>query len=141
MANEKRYRFLKKTVPREGKIAVSLAGISALLMVLGAFISFLQGGNAGAPVGALGLMALALSGYGFHVGLNALQKSAGTSSRITIMGTLAAGVVTVIWLGNNGSPQDAKGTIRAKDTGVKYQVAITWVDGKGWKPTKVEQLK
>jgi hypothetical protein len=44
-------------------------------------------------------MALALSGYGFHVGLNALQKSAGTSSRITIMGTLAAGVVTVIWLG------------------------------------------
>ena len=75
MANEKRYRFLKKTVPREGKIAVSLAGISALLM------------------------ALALSGYGFHVGLNALQKSAGTSSRITIMGTLAAGVVTVIWLG------------------------------------------
>jgi hypothetical protein len=99
MANEKRYRFLKKTVPREGKIAVSLAGISALLMVLGAFISFLQGGNAGAPVRALGLMALALSGYGFHVGLNALQKSAGTSSRITIMGTLAAGVVTVIWLG------------------------------------------
>ena len=49
--------------------------------------------------------------------------------------------MTVIWLGNNGSPQDAKGTIRAKDTGVKYQVAITWVDGKGWKPTKVEQLK
>ena len=45
MANEKRYRFLKKTVPREGKIAVSLAGISALLMVLGAFISFLQGGK------------------------------------------------------------------------------------------------
>ena len=42
--------------------------------------------------------------------------------------------MTLIWLGNNGSPQDAKGTIQAKDTGVKYQVAITWVDGKGWKP-------
>lgn len=49
--------------------------------------------------------------------------------------------MTVIWLGNNGSPQDAKGTIRTKDSGVKYQVAITWVDGKGWKPTKVEKLK
>ncbi len=49
--------------------------------------------------------------------------------------------MTVVWLGNNGSPQDAKGTIRAKDSGDKYSVAITWVDGKGWKPTKVEKLK
>ncbi|MFN2745135.1 YrrS family protein [Bacillus sp. z60-18] len=49
--------------------------------------------------------------------------------------------MTVIWLGNNGSPQDAKGTIQTNDSGVKYQVAITWVDGKGWKPTKVEKLK
>lgn len=49
--------------------------------------------------------------------------------------------MTVVWLGNNGDPQDAKGTIRAKDSGDKYSVAITWVDGKGWKPTKVEKLK
>lgn len=99
MANEKRYRFLKKTVPREGKIAASLAGLSALLLVLGAFISFLKGGNAGPVVGALGIMALCFAGYGFHVGLAALQNHTGTSSRITIIGTLAAGVVTVMWLG------------------------------------------
>ncbi|MEC1261369.1 YrrS family protein [Bacillus swezeyi] len=49
--------------------------------------------------------------------------------------------MTVIWLGNNGGPQDAKGTIQATDSGDKYQVAITWVDEKGWKPTKVEKLK
>ncbi|MDA1477369.1 YrrS family protein [Bacillus changyiensis] len=49
--------------------------------------------------------------------------------------------MTVIWVGNNGTPQDAKGTIQATDSGEKYQVAITWVDGKGWKPTKVEKLK
>ncbi|MEI1422319.1 YrrS family protein [Bacillus cabrialesii] len=49
--------------------------------------------------------------------------------------------MTVLWLGNNGSPQDAKGKILDKTTGDKYQVTITWVDEKGWKPTKVEKLK
>ncbi|OPG92889.1 hypothetical protein B2I22_08065 [Bacillus spizizenii] len=49
--------------------------------------------------------------------------------------------MTVLWLGNNGSPQDAKGKILDKATGDKYQVTITWVDEKGWKPTKVEKLK
>ncbi|MCO4849998.1 YrrS family protein [Bacillus vallismortis] len=49
--------------------------------------------------------------------------------------------MTVLWLGNNGSPQDAKGKILDKATGDKYQVTITWVDDKGWKPTKVEKLK
>ncbi|MCY8987458.1 YrrS family protein [Bacillus atrophaeus] len=49
--------------------------------------------------------------------------------------------VTVLWLGNNGSPQDAKGKILDKTSGAKYQVTITWEDKKGWKPTKVEKLK
>ncbi|MEI4789213.1 YrrS family protein [Bacillus sp. FJAT-53060] len=49
--------------------------------------------------------------------------------------------MTVIWLGNNGGPQDAKGTIRDKSTGQRYRVEITWVDEKGWKPVKVEKLK
>ena len=49
--------------------------------------------------------------------------------------------MTVIWLGNNGGPQDAKGTIRDKSTGDRYRVEITWVDEKGWKPVKVEKLK
>ncbi|MFJ5965399.1 DUF1510 family protein [Bacillus sp. NPDC093026] len=49
--------------------------------------------------------------------------------------------MTVIWLGNNGGPQDAKGTIRDKSTGQRYRVEMTWVDEKGWKPVKVEKLK
>ncbi|MCY8933818.1 YrrS family protein [Bacillus atrophaeus] len=49
--------------------------------------------------------------------------------------------MTVLWLGNNGSPQDAKGKILDKTSGAKYQVTITWEDKKGWKPTKVEKLK
>lgn len=49
--------------------------------------------------------------------------------------------MTVLWLGNNGGPQDAKGTIRDKTTGERYRVEITWVDEKGWKPVKVEKLR
>ncbi|MGG3574632.1 DUF1510 family protein [Bacillus gobiensis] len=49
--------------------------------------------------------------------------------------------MTVVWLGNNGGPQDAKGTIKDKESGEKYKVEITWEDGNGWKPTKVEKLK
>ncbi|MFP7463679.1 YrrS family protein [Bacillus safensis] len=49
--------------------------------------------------------------------------------------------MTVLWLGNNGGPQDAKGTIRDKSTGERYRVEITWVDKKGWKPVKVEKLR
>jgi cytoskeletal protein RodZ len=49
--------------------------------------------------------------------------------------------MTVLWLGNNGGPQDAKGTIMDKESGEKYRVEITWEDRNGWKPTKVEKLK
>ncbi|MGG3683324.1 DUF1510 family protein [Aeribacillus composti] len=46
-----------------------------------------------------------------------------------------------LWIGNNGSPNDAKGTIQNKADGKKYRVSITWIDGEGWKPTRVEVLK
>jgi len=47
-----------------------------------------------------------------------------------------------LWrLENNGSPQDAKGTIENKNTGEKMIVYITWINEKGWKPTKIEVLK
>ncbi|MFC0270094.1 YrrS family protein [Metabacillus herbersteinensis] len=48
----------------------------------------------------------------------------------------------IIWfLGNNGSPNDAAGTISPKDKSVKYKVHITWVENQGWKPVKVEKLR
>jgi cell division protein FtsB len=48
----------------------------------------------------------------------------------------------IIWfLGNNGGPNDAVGTISPKDKSVKYKVYITWVENQGWKPTKIEKVK
>lgn len=57
--------------------------------------------------------------------------------------TYATGVpesdMTVWFLGNNGHNK-AVGTISSKGTKEKYKVYIDWVDGQGWKPTKVEEL-
>lgn len=44
------------------------------------------------------------------------------------------------FLGNGGSPQKSVGTITSKDESEKYRVYLEWVDGQGWKPTKVEVL-
>jgi cytoskeletal protein RodZ len=48
---------------------------------------------------------------------------------------------TVWFLGNGGSPNKAVGTVSPKDGSVTYRVYIEWIDGGGWKPVKVEQLK
>ncbi len=47
----------------------------------------------------------------------------------------------VYWLGNGGSPDTAVGTVSPSDDSATYRVHIQWVDGEGWKPTKVEKLK
>ncbi|MCM3705250.1 MULTISPECIES: YrrS family protein [Cytobacillus] len=49
------------------------------------------------------------------------------------------GNMTVWFLGNNG-PNSSVGTISTKDKSEKYRVYIDWVDGKGWKPSRVEVL-
>ncbi len=47
----------------------------------------------------------------------------------------------VYWLGNGGSPDTAVGTVSPSDDSATYRVQIQWIDGEGWKPTKVEKLK
>ncbi|MGN7177344.1 YrrS family protein [Cytobacillus sp. SAFR-174] len=49
------------------------------------------------------------------------------------------GNMTVWFLGNNG-PNSSVGTISTKDQSEKYRVYIDWVDGEGWKPSRVEVL-
>lgn len=45
------------------------------------------------------------------------------------------------WLKNGGSPNTAIGTVSAGDNPQAFRVYIEWVDGEGWKPVKVEELK
>jgi hypothetical protein len=47
----------------------------------------------------------------------------------------------IVWfIGNNG-PNRAVATISTKDQQQHYKVYIEWVEGQGWKPTKVQQLR
>lgn len=45
------------------------------------------------------------------------------------------------WVGNGGSPEKVEATVSTEDNTQIYRVYLTWVEEKGWKPTKVEQLK
>lgn len=47
--------------------------------------------------------------------------------------------MTVWFIGNNGSPNDAKGTISDKTTKEKYKVSLHWVTNEGWQPVNVEK--
>ncbi|RDI44078.1 YrrS family protein [Falsibacillus pallidus] len=49
--------------------------------------------------------------------------------------------MTVWFIGNGGSPDSSVGTVASKDQTQKYRVFLQWVDGEGWKPTKVQELK
>ncbi|MEF2093960.1 DUF1510 family protein [Bacillus sp. CFBP9009] len=51
------------------------------------------------------------------------------------------GSMKLWWLQNGGSPTTAIGTVSEGDNPKTYRVYIEWVDGSGWKPVKVEELK
>ena len=47
----------------------------------------------------------------------------------------------IIWrIKNGGNPQKSIGIVSTKDKVEKYRVYIEWVDGKGWKPVKMDVL-
>lgn len=48
--------------------------------------------------------------------------------------------MTIMFLGNNGVNKSVA-TVRSKDRTENYRVYIDWVDGEGWKPVRVEELK
>jgi len=60
-------------------------------------------------------------------------------SAISYATGIEQGNMTVWFLGNNG-PNSSVGTISTKDQSEKYRVYIDWVDGEGWKPSRVEVL-
>ncbi|MBN8191053.1 YrrS family protein [Bacillus sp. NTK074B] len=49
--------------------------------------------------------------------------------------------MTVWYIEGNGGPQKSMATVTTKDTKTPYRVYLQWVDGKGWQPTKVQELK
>ncbi|WP_339146983.1 MULTISPECIES: YrrS family protein [unclassified Sutcliffiella] len=54
---------------------------------------------------------------------------------------LNSGDYTLYFLGNGGSEHLAVASIKNKSTGENFKIYLEWVTNKGWKPTKVEQVK
>lgn len=48
--------------------------------------------------------------------------------------------MTPLWIGNGGD-QKVVATVSSPDQLDIYRVYLSWIDGEGWKPTKVEELK
>lgn len=47
----------------------------------------------------------------------------------------------IFWkIKNGGDPQKSIGIVSSQDTTEKYRVYLEWVDGEGWKPTKMDVL-
>lgn len=70
-----------------------------------------------------------------HVDWNEKLKAVEAATR------LSSGDYTLIFLGNGGSEHSSVASIKNKSTGENFKVYLEWVTNKGWKPTKVEQVK
>ena len=46
----------------------------------------------------------------------------------------------VLSVKNNGSTTTAIAVVTSMDKQQKYRVSIEWIDGEGWKPTRLEVL-
>lgn len=47
----------------------------------------------------------------------------------------------IFWkIKNGGGPQKSVGIVSSKDSEEKYRVYLEWIDGKGWKPVKMDVL-
>lgn len=97
MKRKFKYSFVKKEDTEDGFASVVYAGISFVLFIVAALISFIFEGNAGSWVGVLGFMAVLFSVIGFLTGLKSF-KERDKNYRFSAIGSLANGVILVGWL-------------------------------------------
>ncbi|MFC4711921.1 YrrS family protein [Planococcus dechangensis] len=60
---------------------------------------------------------------------------------VTYATGLSENEMYVMMVQNGGGPQKSIATVQSKDQSEKYRVFLTWVDGEGWKPEKMDVLK
>jgi len=97
MANRKRYRFTDAVQSVDGRRAVILAVLSAVLFAAAVFISFLQKGAGGAAVGCIGVTAILLAGYGFRLGVRSFREK-DVSPVLSVAGSILSGIMLLLWL-------------------------------------------
>ena len=92
-----KYNFAKKKHSARGMISSVLAGISLGLLAVSSVCSLAFHGNGGMYLGAMGLIAICISVYGFILGL----KSFSDKNRDLLfckIGSVGSGILMVAWL-------------------------------------------
>lgn len=92
-----RYSFIKKVAPG-AKESIIFSSISLGVFLLDIILSFAFHGAGGVFLGALGLFAMMNAVYGFIKGIRAISDH-GTNHLITALGTIYAGVMSIVWIG------------------------------------------
>ena len=97
MANKQKFRFVSKPVARGGKQSIALAAVSGAVMIASMIVSFIYEGNGGSILGALGLCAILLAGYGFVLGIKGLNEKK-VNHMYSFIGTVTSGLAVILWL-------------------------------------------
>lgn len=97
MAKRFSYSFAKKRQSEGGVTSTALAGISIVLFIIASIISFAMGGKGGLYLGAVGLIAICISVYGFGIGLRSFSKE-DRSYTYSKVGSISNGVIMIGWL-------------------------------------------
>ena len=98
MAKKKnKYSFAKKKHSGQGIASTVFAGISLGIFCAAALCALIFHGKGGMYLGALGLIAIGLSAYGFVVGLKSFAEK-NRDQLFCKIGSVGNGVLMVIWL-------------------------------------------
>ena len=97
MAKKYKYSFTRKEEDHGGRDAAVLAAVSFGLFLILSLVSFAFSGRGGTALGAAGMFAMLLSLYGCCVGFRSISRQK-VIQRSSIIGSIAAGVVFILWL-------------------------------------------
>lgn len=92
-----KYSFAPDANAKGGVEATAAAAISLVLLLIAAIISFAFEGKGGTFLGAMGMFSFLLSAYGFYLGIRSFTEK-NVNYRYSIVGSLASGVLAVLWL-------------------------------------------
>lgn len=98
MGKRFKYTFARKRQSEGGITSSVMALISVLLFFIAAILSFAFQGKGGLYLGAIGLVAIGVSIYGFIIGLKSFSAE-NRSYTYSKVGAISNGVLMVGWLG------------------------------------------
>lgn len=93
-----KYSFAPDANAKGGVEATIAAAVSLGFLVTASIISFAFEGRGGNYLGAMGLFSFLLSAYGFYLGIKSFSEKK-VNHRYSIVGSLASGILAVLWLG------------------------------------------